>query len=710
MKKKILTLLSLALIGLGSVQAQEYRRCGTDEEMQKLLEANPLLLQQLESQRLQQPNLQASVMDMADSTLVIPVVVHVVHNYGVENVSYDQVLDAIRILNEDFQLLNSDTSEVYPMFKSRIGNPNVEFRLAKKDPLGNCTMGVTRTVSELTNNADNTIKDVVKSWGTRYLNIWVVANIASGAGAYAHYPGSVAAQYEGIVCRASQFGSIGASGSSNLAARTLTHETGHFFNLAHTWGSSNTPGSASNCNIDDGVADTPNTIGVAGQNCNKTMAGCNAGETANVENYMDYSSCERMYTKGQVTRMRTALASSIGARSNLWTQSNRILTGTNNGYVTALCAPNPDFNINIRTACSGSPLSLTGSAYNVSADSLASVKYKWVLAGADSPIMYGQTISAIYSTPGVYPVMLVTSNSAGKDSITKEDYLTIGDGTPHYSAQLDTVESFEESSFPNFLTNVHKSWTVTSPEGLSFVRSTAASVTGEASLMIDNASLPDQTVSNIISSGFDLTSVAQPVYLSFKVAYARISSTSRDILKVYVSTNCGRTWSSALYNKSATNVTTPLSTVGTTYYTGTFTPTATQWRRELVNLGNYASYSNVRFKFEVTSRTGNRLFIDDVMISKNPLLGMEEAIRAFQVSVAPNPFDNAAQLNYTLPRPESVKVMVSDVLGRKIWEQNESQQEAGEHTLNLPTQIKQGVYFLQMEIAGQKIVQKIVKQ
>lgn len=710
MKKKIFTLLSLALIGLGSVQAQVYRRCGTDEEMQKLLQANPFLLQQLENQRLQDPNLQANVMDMADSTLVIPVVVHVVHNYGTENISYDQVLDAIRILNEDFQLLNSDTSEVLPLFKSRIGNPKVEFRLAKKDQYGNCTMGVTRTVSELTNSADNAIKDVAKTWGTKYLNIWIVANIASGAGAYAHYPGSVAAKYEGIVCRASQFGSIGASGASNLAARTLTHETGHFFNLAHTWGSSNTPGSASNCSIDDGVTDTPNTIGVVGQDCDKAMAGCVAGEIANVENYMDYSSCERMYTKGQVTRMRTALASSTGGRSSLWTLSNRELTGTNNGYVAQLCAPKADFNVNIKTVCSGSPFTLIGSAYNVLPDSLASVKYKWVLAGAQSPVMYGQVVSAIYTTPGVYPVKLITSNSVDKDSITKEDYVTVLDANAYYSAQLDTVESFEESSFPNFPTNVNKSWAVTSPEGLSFERTTSAAVTGQASLVIDNSSLPDQTVSNIISSGFDLTSVAQPVYLSFKLAYARMSSSSKDILKIYISTNCGRTWTAALYNKSATNVTTPLSTVGTTYYTGTFTPTASQWRRELVNLGNYASYNNVRFKFEVTSRLGNRLFIDDIMISKNPLLSMEEAIRTFQVSVAPNPFDNAAQLNYTLPRPETVKVVVNDVLGRKIWEQTNNQQEAGEHTLNLPTQMQQGVYFLQMEIAGQKIVQKIVKQ
>ena len=37
---------------------------------------------------------------------IIPMVVHIIHNYGSENISDAQVVDAIRILNEDF---NNDT-------------------------------------------------------------------------------------------------------------------------------------------------------------------------------------------------------------------------------------------------------------------------------------------------------------------------------------------------------------------------------------------------------------------------------------------------------------------------------------------------------------------------------------------------------------------------------------------------------------------------
>ena len=41
----------------------------------------------------------------------------------------------------------------------------------------------------------------------------------------------------------------------------LSHEVGHWLNLMHCWGNSNEPGQEENCEIDDDVEDTPNTIG-----------------------------------------------------------------------------------------------------------------------------------------------------------------------------------------------------------------------------------------------------------------------------------------------------------------------------------------------------------------------------------------------------------------------------------------------------------------
>ena len=138
--------------------------------------------------------------------------------------------------------------------------------------------------------------------------------------------------YNGVWILDTYLGSIGTSDVVN--SRTMTHESGHWLNLSHVWGPNNNPGNAASCDDDDQVADTPNEIGVT--TCNLNEASC--GPRANVENYMNYSYCSKMFTQGQVTRMRDALGSGVGGRNNLNTPGNLIDTGTDgNRY---LCKAN----------------------------------------------------------------------------------------------------------------------------------------------------------------------------------------------------------------------------------------------------------------------------------------------------------------------------------------------------------------------------------
>ena len=43
--------------------------------------------------------------------------------------------------------------------------------------------------------------------------------------------------------------------------KILTHEVGHWANLKHTWGDQSYNQASEGCTFDDGVEDTPNTIG-----------------------------------------------------------------------------------------------------------------------------------------------------------------------------------------------------------------------------------------------------------------------------------------------------------------------------------------------------------------------------------------------------------------------------------------------------------------
>lgn len=287
--------------------------------------------------------------------VTIPVVVHIIHNAGTNNISDEQVLDAMRIVNEDYSKSNADTLDVIPAFRPIHANIGFRFRLARLDPNGNCTSGITRTFSAQTLVGDDNVKNLIRWDPSRYLNVWVCEN-ANGAGGYAYLPCS-GNTLDGIVVRNAQFGGIGTSlaSRSERARRTFTHELAHYFGILHTWGANNTAGDPANCGTDDDILDTPNTIGSATTVCDLNAAPC--GVLANVQNHMDYAQCTKMFTLGQRAVMRASL--NLGCRSRLVSAANLVATGTNDGYQAPMCAPTVAFSASQQQICEGSSVSFT---------------------------------------------------------------------------------------------------------------------------------------------------------------------------------------------------------------------------------------------------------------------------------------------------------------------------------------------------------------
>ena len=85
-----------------------------------------------------------------NSIITIPVVVHVLYNNSSQNISDAQIYSQIDILNEDFRMLNSDVSSVPSSFSSLVADCQIEFCLkAVRDPNGNATSGITRTLTSI---------------------------------------------------------------------------------------------------------------------------------------------------------------------------------------------------------------------------------------------------------------------------------------------------------------------------------------------------------------------------------------------------------------------------------------------------------------------------------------------------------------------------------------------------------------------------------
>ena len=112
---------------------------------------------------------------------IIPVVVHIIHDMGAENVSDETVRQAIDVLNKNINGQSANFLAKTPdVFAALRGQADVEFRLATIDPKGEPTNGIVRVQSSLTNQPvpANSVKSLSYWNSYQYYNIWVLRKFA----------------------------------------------------------------------------------------------------------------------------------------------------------------------------------------------------------------------------------------------------------------------------------------------------------------------------------------------------------------------------------------------------------------------------------------------------------------------------------------------------------------------------------------------------
>jgi len=291
-------LLWFALLGAGSqTSLQAQRSCGTMDYLQQQLRSNPSMKRTIHQiDRSAQQRVKA-----VNGVITIPVVIHVVYHRPSENLSEAQLRSQLRVLNEDFRRQNRDANQTDPQWQSVASDTHIQFELAKRDPNGNPTSGITRTYTSKSvfYAGDNAVKysaqGGVDAWDTRhYLNIWV-CHLGMGVLGYAQFPGGPR-ETDGVVISYEHFGTMGTVSPPFDQGRTTTHEVGHWLNLRHIWGDGG-------CEADDHVADTP-PADRPHHGCSSFAESC--GGPNMVQNFMDYTddACMNLFTQGQAQRMR----------------------------------------------------------------------------------------------------------------------------------------------------------------------------------------------------------------------------------------------------------------------------------------------------------------------------------------------------------------------------------------------------------------------
>lgn len=699
MKKIVLSVVFAAIpFVYSNLFAQHSDWCGTDRKMEEIRQKYPE--RQIEWEKLNQwieENAEYIMSTSEGGQFIIPMVVHVIHNYGTENISDAQIVDAIRILNEDYNKQNADTANIVPTFKPIAGNAQFVFRLATKDPDGNCTNGITRTPSLLTYDADDDSKII--SWPrAKYFNFWVVSNIytdQSGTvtAGYATLPGFSVDGTDGIILDDNYVGSIGTSNGANFNKRVLTHEAGHFFNLLHPWGNGQI---GTSCTGSDFVSDTPPTKG-AFSTCPLTKDEC--GSLENVQNFMDYATCTNMFTNGQVTRMTTAINSTTGQRRSLWQPSNLTATGTNDPYsYPPNCAPIADFKSNRFSVCAGGSITFTDQSYNATPTS-----WNWTFTdGTNTLNSTLQNPTITFANPGIYNVTLTVSAPGGNGSVTKNGYIQVYDANADFSSFL-YEDSFDNSPLASGRWDAQYDWS----SNVGWQETTLASFTAPNALRVNNFGSQKGISYSVISPSYDFSAIDGTPTLTFKYAFARRTNDDMDQLRVYVSSNCGQTWNVRWSKEGA-----DLATVSNK--SNNWTPASTaDWRSvTLTNLAAWASSNNVRFRFEFNSDGGNNIYLDDINIV-GPNIGIESFTDAsYSIVAYPNPAVDQITVSFDVPVITIASFELMDMTGRVLKKSPLISYIPGEanYVLTLPEGISNGMYLLNAYMGETRYTKKVLIQ
>lgn len=248
------------------------------------------------------------------------------------------------------------------------------------------------------------------------------------------------------------------------------------------------------------------------------------------------------------------------------------------------------------------------------------------------------------------------------------------------------VQNFSNSSFP--YANYH----VFSSTGDNWARVT----TNTGSMKYDNYNYAAGKIGEFYVAPVNMTSIGSQIAMTFDVAYRQYQA-ENDKLEVFVSSDCGTTWTSVYSKQGATLSTGAAQTAG-------FTPaSASDWRNETVDLSAYASATKLHVKFKATSQYGNNLYVDNINIAaasvnEENMIGME---------IYPNPASDVVNVKFDA-KGGNYNVTITDLAGRTVATQAVENVE-GTQTVAVPVAgLAGGNYIVTIKTEGAVSTQKVV--
>ena len=444
----------------------------------------------------------------------------------------------------------------------------------------------------------------------------------------------------------------------------------------------------------------------------------------NIENIMDYSSCPKMFTKGQVGKIRQSAQSMVSYRQLLVDTVNLKFTGildaNGNPTTTSPCAPVADFASNKFINCAGQSFTFNNTSYNYSSPITS---YSWVFEGGSPATSTLATQTVTYSTPGTYSVSLTVTNADGTSTSTKQSYVTTswnaGPTTLPYSENFESGQWWPQGMAIKNPDLGTPGWELSNTYGAG------VTATSMKSIVLPNASSSgfQNNAANVDIfelPSFDFTNTTN-ISLSFDYSFARKTGVVADTFKVQYSFDCGGTWINMPGMPSANVMAASGGTVNAPYIPWSALTTSVvpnpKWITKTIPsvvLGALSNKRDVKFRFwfqnDITTGQSQNLYIDNINVSGT--VGLNEFENSLGLSIYPNPTNSASNIEFISPYDSKVNISVLDVAGRIVEEGsvNAVSGTASKYTVNASNKLNAGIYFISINIEGRKVIKKLVIQ
>lgn len=528
---------------------------------------------------------------LSQAPFIIPVVVHVIYSSPEENISAEQVMSQIEVLNQDYQKRNADNANTQLPFQGVTSNMNIAFRLTQHDPYDKRTDGIDRISMAGAPFSEKFINEVIKPntiWNPRqYLNIWV-CNISKNVLGFSQFPESSDLQgipeevggalTDGLVISYTAFGTTGTAKTPFHKGRTATHELGHWLGLRHVWGDGD-------CDVDDFCDDTPSTDGPH-YGCIKGINGCES--LAMTENFMEYTndSCMIAFTADQRARVWTVLTNSPRRKELSYSKKGKPWnSAAAPSFIADLPYGVPGMQVLFKDITAGDNISK-----------------KWSFPGGFPPTSTEDNPVITYNTPGEYPVTLAVTNKLGTTPRTQSGFVKVYEKGIPLPFQMG-AEQYD----PAILTQTY-------PTGAKWqkLELTGAYGKSNACYSINNYNNNKKNAPSWFMLPLLDFSYGTQTVLNFDVAYAYFNTDYTDSLGVYISTNNGKSFH-AVYWKGGNQLSKGKKTESL------YVPEVGDWHTEGIDLREYDGQSQVFIAFVNVSGYGNTMYLDNIRLSSAPL-------------------------------------------------------------------------------------------